>query len=539
MTQSGSGARLDGRYDAVVVGAGNGGLAAALAMAAKGAKPLVLEQHNLPGGFATSFVRGRFEFDVSLHELSEVGPDDNKGGVRQFLEDEAGVNIDWVRVPEAYRVIVTDRGINARMPFGVEEFIQAVADAVPGSREPMTKYMELCQDISDMFAFLGRMSTTHNPKDLLQNLGEFLKSSDRPLADARDMAVKMGNFLRTLPYSADQVTRTFDLPEDAVQILYPYWCYLGIPMSRLPFAIWAGMVMSYLHLGAYVPRMRSQELTAAMESRIRELGGHVEYNTRVSRILVNKGRVTGVETAAGDVIQTENVIANASHSLVYSHLVYPQSEVPDAALKLCNARKHGGAGYVVYMGLDAPPDELGITDYGYFIADDMDTDAIYGALDKIQPMKMQATTCLNLTVPDCSPPGTTILCITILYDIHAWKDVQPKDYVRVKNQAARELIEQFERATGVDVFNHIEEIEVASPATFARYTGTFNGGIYGYEPDVWDFPLTRVLDAKNEEFIKGLDIAGGYGQLGHGYSPSLTSGRAAGLKCLENMGVKS
>jgi ribulose 1,5-bisphosphate synthetase/thiazole synthase len=45
-------------YDCVVIGAGSGGLAAAAQLAVKGAKVLLLEQHNVQGGFATSFVRG-------------------------------------------------------------------------------------------------------------------------------------------------------------------------------------------------------------------------------------------------------------------------------------------------------------------------------------------------------------------------------------------------------------------------------------------------------------------------------------------------
>ena len=59
-------------YDVIVVGAGNGGLTAAATTAKAGYKTLLLERHNLPGGCATSFVRGRFEFEVALHELCDI-----------------------------------------------------------------------------------------------------------------------------------------------------------------------------------------------------------------------------------------------------------------------------------------------------------------------------------------------------------------------------------------------------------------------------------------------------------------------------------
>ena len=66
-------------YEAVVIGAGNGGLTAATTLAKSGVKTLLLEQHNVPGGCATSFVRGRFEFEVALHQLSGLGNENNPG----------------------------------------------------------------------------------------------------------------------------------------------------------------------------------------------------------------------------------------------------------------------------------------------------------------------------------------------------------------------------------------------------------------------------------------------------------------------------
>ena len=55
------------KYDVIVVGAGNGGLMAAASSARMGKKTLLIERHNLAGGAATSFIRGRFEFEVALH----------------------------------------------------------------------------------------------------------------------------------------------------------------------------------------------------------------------------------------------------------------------------------------------------------------------------------------------------------------------------------------------------------------------------------------------------------------------------------------
>lgn len=94
------------KYDVVVCGAGNSGLAASVQLALAGKKVLLIDQHNLPGGSASSFRRGRFEIEPSLHELCDVGSEKEPGEVRQLFK-EFGLNIEWNECPDCFRIVST------------------------------------------------------------------------------------------------------------------------------------------------------------------------------------------------------------------------------------------------------------------------------------------------------------------------------------------------------------------------------------------------------------------------------------------------
>lgn len=498
-------------FDAVVIGAGNGGLTAAATLAGKGLKTLLLERHNLPGGFATSFVRGRFEFEPSLHEISDFGPIEDKGNVRKLLEDRIGLNLDWVRVPEAYRLIIPDEKggrLDVVMPFGVDEFISKMENYVPGSTPSVTQFIDLCGEVVDALAYIAGSKGNADKKVLLD---------------------KYSNFLKTAPYSVQDVLDSLKMPYRAQKIITAYWCYIGLGVKDMSFTIFGAMFHRYLTKAAYIPKYRSHGYTAALDIKIRELGGEIQYNTAVEKILIEDGRVVGVETDKGDRIKTGIVVSNANPHLVYNQLIYPKEEVPEIAYKTCNARKVGFSAFVVYLGLDKSPKELGINEYSYFVYSTPDTNSIYNAFHTLNRPVGQAVVCLNNAIPDCSPEGTTILSMTTLFSGDCWAGIQPKDYHKVKDRITEEIIDEFENALGVRIRDSIEEIEAATPVTFANYTGAFNGSIYGYEPIPWDSILPRLMCLNDEKYIKGLEFAGGFGVRCHGYSSSLQSGELAGL----------
>ena len=496
---------IEDSYDVVVIGAGNGGLTATATLAQNGLKVLCLEQHNLPGGVASSFVRGRFEFETSLHELASYGPPSKKGSIRRLLEDKLKTDTNFVQVPEAFRLITTDpeEKMDVFMQFGVENFIDTIEKEVPGSRKSVEDFFKIAKEIEAAFAYFGK--TKGNPDQ-----GVLIK--------------EFPNFLKTAAYSVSEVEVAINMPKKAQDILNGYWAYLGIPMSRMNFTLYAVMVLSFAEIGGWIPTNRSHGFTTAIDAKIHEFGGRIEYNTTVDKILVEDGKVVGVETSKGDKIQTNHVISNASPTLTYSKLIHPQSEVPEKAFKEINARIHGLTGFVVYAGLDISAEELGLTDYSFFIMNNMDTEGVYDSWRKLEAPNGLACTILNNAVPDCSPPGTCILDLTTLFRPEAWKDVTPEEYIKLKTKLAEDLMIKFEQATGTSVRDHIEEIEIATPATFARYAHLFNGIFYGYEPESWDSIVPRLMIMGKDVHIKGLEFAGGFGRRLHGYSSAMNDG---------------
>ena len=132
------------KYDAIVIGAGNAGLTAAATLAKSGIRTLLLERHNIPGGCATSFCRGRFEFEVALHQLSGLGTLANPGPLWPVFERlEVLDKLDFIVMEELYRTVG---------PSGMEVTLLAEKQAVID--ELQRQFPHEKQAIADFFDFL-------------------------------------------------------------------------------------------------------------------------------------------------------------------------------------------------------------------------------------------------------------------------------------------------------------------------------------------------------------------------------------------------
>src|SRR6202163_3539800 len=102
-------AQLADRWDAIVIGSGIGGLAAAALLAKHGGKRvLVLERHYVAGGFTHSFHRPGYEWDVGVHYVGQV--QDTSSFLRRVFDHLTGGRLKWSAMPDVYdRIRIGER----------------------------------------------------------------------------------------------------------------------------------------------------------------------------------------------------------------------------------------------------------------------------------------------------------------------------------------------------------------------------------------------------------------------------------------------
>ena len=501
---------MDKHFDVIVVGAGNGGLAAAANTAKAGLKTLLLEKHNIPGGCATSFRRGRFEFEPSLHELCSVGTKEKPNTVYKVFEG-LGAQPNWQYEHDIFRVIVKgENGYDVTLKAGVDDFCESVDAAVPGCKENVRAYLELKPKVDAAIDYI--YATKGHPNGLT-------------------MLLKHTDFMRVAGHSVEHVMTALGIPKKAQQIINTYWGYLGVPTDELNAMHFLNMVHDYVQDGAAMPKYRSHELSLLLVDVIQKHGGQVWYNSEVTKFLYNDdGSVAGV-VANGEELYAREVISNVIPNNVFN--MSDPDKIPEQNLKLANARDFGISVATIYLGLDCSMEELGMKNYTIFIESDPNPRVQY---ETRADGSLYIVNCLNRVIPDSSPEGTCTLFFTIpIFGDDVPKDLKPEDYKKYKNEIAKKFIEDAEKTLGISIMPHIEEISVATPVTFARYLGTPEGTIYGYKLSGWDNLMARTAGEKTDYAIPGLSFCGGHYIRGDGYSCAYIMGDTIGKRVAKRL----
>ncbi len=494
-------------YDVIVIGAGNGGLSAGARLARGGARVMVLERHNIPGGCATSFCRGRFEFEVALHQLTGMGLPENPGPLRRMLKSLGVLDkLEFIDMNDLYRLQVIHDDIDITLRPNREETIAELSRRFPHEKEAIKNYFDL------MYAFFAQV------------VGAFY------LQDPEASKEKYPLYFKYALKSAQEVMDEFFTDPKLTFVLSPYWTYIGLPPRLMTFTDMASMFVGYIELKPYHLRGGSQALSNALADSIIAAGGSIRFNCGAKKIIVKNGAVQGVLTEDGDTIDAHYVVSNASKVSTYVDLM-DQAEVPETARLELRQSSIAESGFVIYMGLDCTPAEAGFTESLNFIFGDTDIEKSYRKMSvlDIDDDDAMVLSCYNLRDPSFAPAGASQVALVTLKYGDPWLRVPPHDYYDVKNRVADHMLGVVEKLYP-KLRTHIEEMEVATPLTFLRYLGHPRGSIYAFDHHIKD----SELFLPNRPHIKGLYGAGGWVGL-CGFQPTLQSGIVAAKQVLREL----
>jgi all-trans-retinol 13,14-reductase len=465
-------------YDVIIIGAGLGGLTAGAKLAREGMKVLVIEQHNRPGGCATTFRRGEFTLEVGLHEMDGPGNRDIKN--RIFSELDVNANVEFIAVPEFYRFIKGDLVVT--VPHEPQLAAARLSEMFPDEKQGIAGYFE----------------QVLNPK--------------KRVPGNSDPDISVGTFL-------DSIIKN----EDLKLILLGNLGYFHDDPYSLSLAYYSVAEGSYYTNGASFIKGGSQMLSDHLAGYIKNHRGEVLLNHLVTGVAVKDGRATGVTFRKRN-DPLEKTIEATADEIVANNAIPALADLlpsePGAKLKdECRGLNTGASLLTVYFGFDSPLKELGHSYYSTFIYDRSVRSQADIATNNRDDFSRRSFTFVDYGQIDSGLTSSgkgvgAVCCIDYLDD---WENLGREEYELKKEYVAKTFIERLgEVIPGIE--DVIAYYEVGTPATVKRYTLNPGGAVYGFAQN----PGRKVLDAFAP--VDNIHFASAWGNTGGGFSGAIAGG---------------
>lgn len=508
--------RKPGQYDAIVIGAGLGGLGCAALMVQNGLKPLVIEQHTIPGGYATSFERdddagNTFKCEVSLHSTVARSPSSRK----MFTDMGIWDRLDLVDHKQAWSRL-DSRGVIDLPNAGLTGLEALLVQRFPAEKDAIGKFMAFWRQ------FMLELET-------LEAKG---------IADNSQFPKVYPTLWFVAGKTLAQVLDRFLGNKDLKNLVGMTWGYYGLPPSKLSAFYYLEPMADYLTHGGQYVRGTSQAMSNALADVIAKGGGKVMLGERVSAILMNGGRASGVRTVSGKSFQARAVVSNAAAPVTFGML--PKGALPkDYAAKLAGFNPSVSS-VIVWLGLNA--DVTKIQPRAEFSIDLQDDPEITYAASMSGDWGKTGLGCMiyDHLVPGFSPKGCSTMAIMCLSGFEPWKQYE-KDYEagnkHAYNQAKDRIADLFIKTVEDKMVPGLSKMiamrEVSSPLTNRRFTGNPAGAIYGFDQTVDNSFLTRL---ENRTPVKGLYLSSAWGNPGGGFGGALAGAKGAFKNLVEDLG---
>lgn len=499
----------------VVIGAGMGGLSAAIRLATAGVRVTVFEQGAQPGGKLNRWARDGWTFDT--------GP-------------------SLLTMPWVLRDLFTDAGAS------LDEFV--TLDPV----DPVCRYcfadgthLDLTTDSARMAANIEALAPRDVPAffrflahaaDLYAVAGEpFLRHPIRreTLRLGRDALFRYGLRLRDLPKIASPrtvhqtVSRFFSDPR-LRQVFDRYATYNGSSPYRAPAALCLIPFVEFA-TGAWHPRGGMYRVAEALVALAAQVGVVLHRGTPVTRVIEEGGRATGVRLASGEMMPADAVISNVDVLTTYERLLDAASPGVARTLAALRALEPSYSAFILLLGTRGTFPRL--PHHSIFFPADYAAEFRDIVVRRVSPNDPTIYIC-RATATDASvaPPGCDNLFVMVNVPYLDGRT----DWCEMTAWYREHILEALRRR-GLSLTGAIAVEDVWTPERLERAYGAQRGAIYGFASNG---PRAAFLRPPNRSTaIARLYFAGGSTHPGGGIPLALLSGRIAADLAREEFGARA
>ncbi len=478
----------------IVIGAGLGGLSAAIHLAAGGIPVEVFEQNGLPGGKMAEHRQNGFRFDTGPSLLTMPFIFDT---LFKTVGKRRQDYLDFEPVEPVCRYFYPD-GSELDTFSDIEQMIAALEAFSPGSGRQYKRFLRYTRHIYEASADVFLFSPFQEWRSLLQrrHLAALVKL---PFIDP----------LRTMHASVSR----FFTDARLIQLFDRYATYNGSDPFRAPATL---NIIPWVEfgLGGYYIRVGMFRLTEALQQLSVTMGVHFHFNQHVEKIRIKDGTVQGVDVSKR-FIPAEAVVCNGDVVESYRHLLPPEAPLRSKMEKL----EPSLSGLVFLWGVGRQHSKL--AHHNIFFSKDYRQEFIE-IFDERKPPS-DPTVYVSISSksdPEHAPAGKenwfVLVNMPYLADGQDW----PRDMSRLRETVLQKLAR-----SGFDISDHIESESTITPIDFYRNYASNRGSIYGISSNSRMSAFLRPANRSRD--YRGLYFAGGSTHPGGGIPLVLLSGKMA------------
>lgn len=502
----------------VVIGAGIGGLSAAIRLAAQGYRVQIIERQPQVGGKLNQLKMDGFSFDTgpSLITMPYVFQDLFRAANRRMEE-----YLDLVPLDITCRYFYRD-GLILDAWRDIERLKAEFARLNAHDGEALVRFLAFTRTIYQAAADPFLYHSLGSPLAVLSTFIRYVLKGHPGIVEklpersvwARLQAV----FAALSPATLDECVRKFFVDEHLRQLFDRYATYNGSSPYRVG-AVYS--IIPYVELadGGWYLQGGIYRLAEGLERLARELGVEVETNCAVRRILVERGKACGIVLADGRVIRCAAVIANSDVVTTHSELLAPTAV--SKRLHKLKALEPSCSGFVLLLGIDKQYPQL--AHHNIFFSDDYPAE-FEDLFTQHIPVRNPTIYVCATTRSDASqaPAGHENLFILVnapyLTEASDWKHDGPAYRKCILDQLAG-----YVQIDLHDLREHIVCEAMLTPEDFRQKYGSNAGSIYGLSSNARMAPFTRPGNRSRE--VRGLYFVGGSTHPGGGVPLVMLSGK--------------